>query len=147
MSGDTPILDDAITNNASKNNLPSVHFGYRLLNHLIDITIVYLLIFFFAVLGFFLGLKEHHLSGFAGFIVFYALFVLYYYTTEFYLGRSIGKFITRTTVQTENGEPLTSRNAFIRSISRLVPFEAFSILMSSDMWHDKWSGTRVVKSS
>ena len=32
-----------------------------------------------------------------------------------------------------------------RTFSRFVPFEAFSFLPSPVGWHDRWSGTRVVR--
>jgi uncharacterized RDD family membrane protein YckC len=59
-------------------------------------------------------------------------------------GRTIGKFITGTRVIKTNGEKIGMKQAMIRSLSRLVPFEAISCAIGA-FWHDRWSGTMVVK--
>ncbi|MFT3826462.1 MAG: RDD family protein [Chitinophagaceae bacterium] len=59
-------------------------------------------------------------------------------------GRSLGKLVTRTTVIRDDGAAFTWKDAFLRSLSRVVPFEPFSAL-GGYPWHDKWTHTRVVK--
>lgn len=59
-------------------------------------------------------------------------------------GRSLGKLATGTIVVREDGSPITFRDALIRSLIRLVPFEPFSTL-GGRPWHDKWSHTMVIK--
>ncbi len=87
------------------------------------------------------------------FIVVNAIFgllvtVLYYSLAEGYSGRTLGKLITGTKVVTESGEEATMSDCILRSLSRLVPFEAFSFLGSEPRgWHDRWTKTRVVKAS
>lgn len=58
-------------------------------------------------------------------------------------GQSVGKFITKTKVVSENGHIPTYKTLAIRNMLRLVPFDQFSFF--GDLgWYDKWSNTRVV---
>ena len=59
-------------------------------------------------------------------------------------GRSLGKLITGTVAVREDGTPFTWNDAFLRSLSRIVPFEPFSALGRAP-WHDSWTKTTVVK--
>lgn len=60
-------------------------------------------------------------------------------------GKTIGKYITKTRVVTESGGQPTQSQYFTRSLSRVVPFEAFSFLNDeASGWHDKWSETMVI---
>lgn len=59
-------------------------------------------------------------------------------------GRTIGKFVTGSIAVTEDGNPLTFKTAFLRSICRLIPFNAFSAL-GDRPWHDRFSKTIVIK--
>ena len=60
-------------------------------------------------------------------------------------GRSLGKYLTGTRAVRIDGARFTSRDAFARSLWRVVPFEAFSFF-GSDVsgWHDTKTDTRVV---
>lgn len=74
--------------------------------------------------------------------IFYALLMfLVEFATK---GRSLGKFITGTTVVKEDGSLPTGNDFLKRNFSRIVPFDAFSFLGSRG-WHDSWSDTKVVK--
>lgn len=59
-------------------------------------------------------------------------------------GRSLGKLVTRTQVLKEDGSIITYKDAFLRSLCRIVPFEMFSAL-GGYPWHDRWTKTIVVK--
>lgn len=83
----------------------------------------------------------------AGYIV--ALFNhLVYYTIceSAFKGYTLGKLITGTRAIREDGNEITFKDALLRSLSRLVPFEPFSIWFGSGLWHDTWTKTRVIKS-
>ncbi len=71
---------------------------------------------------------------------------LIYYTLceKLFKGYTLGKLISGTRAIRQDGGELTFRNAFLRSLSRLVPFEVFSGF-SELTWHDQWTGTMVVK--
>ena len=73
----------------------------------------------------------------------YGLLVLYYFVSEMLLQRTIGKFATNTIVIDEYGNKPSNKAIFIRSISRLIPFEPLSCLGERG-WHDTISKTFVV---
>jgi uncharacterized RDD family membrane protein YckC len=134
---------------------PSAGQGKRFLNFLIDRVAVMGIFFVLAVV---LGLLEGMgiLRGGVAFfekmssledILYTALASIVYYTCfEGLFGRSLGKLITGTKVVTVSGAALTFGDALLRSLSRVVPFDAFSFLGSGvdSGWHDRWTGTRVV---
>lgn len=60
-------------------------------------------------------------------------------------GKTIGKWITQTRAVNEDGTPINFKTAFLRALSRSVPFEAFSALGSPCYpWHDRWTRTLVI---
>lgn len=72
----------------------------------------------------------------------------YYVAMEGLFGITLGKLLTGTCVVDERGHPIVFRHALLRSVCRLIPFDAFSVLMSDDSrirgWHDSLAGTYVV---
>jgi uncharacterized RDD family membrane protein YckC len=74
------------------------------------------------------------------------LYFVYYTLIEGLTGgKSIGKYITRTRVVMQNGDKPAFSTFAVRSVCRIVPFEAFSFLGSKATgWHDDWSKTRVI---
>lgn len=72
---------------------------------------------------------------------------LVYYTIceKAFKGYTLGKLITGTRAIREDGNELTIKDALLRSLSRMVPFEAFSAF-GGYPWHDSWTKTRVIKS-
>lgn len=75
----------------------------------------------------------------------------YYTLMEGLLGLTVGKWLTGTRVVDEGGGAPTWRQAALRSLARLIPFEPFSLLFSEDGiargWHDRLPRTRVVMRS
>jgi uncharacterized RDD family membrane protein YckC len=71
---------------------------------------------------------------------------LFYYTIceKLFKGITLGKLITGTKAIREDGGDLTFRDALMRSLSRIVPFEPFSAF-NGHPWHDQWTKTMVVK--
>jgi len=71
---------------------------------------------------------------------------LVYYTLceKLFKGQTLGKLITKTRAIRNDGEDLTFKDALLRTLSRLVPFEVFSALGEAP-WHDTWTNTMVVK--
>lgn len=60
-------------------------------------------------------------------------------------GRSIGKLITKTkVVKNEDASSITFKEAFLRSLCRIVPFEVLSGF-GGYPWHDRWTNTAVIK--
>ncbi len=74
------------------------------------------------------------------------LFPFLYFVCEYFWQKTPGKFLTKTIVIDEYGNKPDVGSLLLRSLVRLVPFEAFSCLGDpSRGWHDKWSNTYVVK--
>lgn len=124
--------------------------GQRFVNYLIDLIVFYVLMF---IVGIFIGIAA--VAGVAStesiaitiltYVFAIALFLLYYTLLEGSKGKTLGKLVTKTKVVTEDGSPMTYSKAFLRSLSRLVPFEPLSVFFGLKMWHDQWTNTMVIK--
>ncbi|MEI9809494.1 MAG: RDD family protein [Bacteroidota bacterium] len=83
------------------------------------------------------------------FVLGYAIAIfnyLVYYTIceKAFKGYTLGKLITGTKAIREDGGELTFKDALLRSLCRLVPFEAFSGF-GDKPWHDAWTKTQVIQ--
>lgn len=72
-------------------------------------------------------------------------YVLYTSVFEIAFNKTPAKFITKTHVVTDTGEKPTPLNIIGRNLCRIIPFDALSFLFGSSGWHDKFSGTKVIK--
>lgn len=70
---------------------------------------------------------------------------IYYFVFERVFQFSPAKLFSETRVVKNDGATLGFKTAFVRTISRFVPFEAFSFIFVRVGWHDNWSDTAVVK--
>ncbi len=78
-------------------------------------------------------------------LVGYLNYIVYYTICEkLFKGYTLGKLITGTRAIRQDGKELTFKNALLRSLSRLVPFEVFSGF-NTLTWHDSWTNTMVIK--
>jgi len=69
----------------------------------------------------------------------------YYFLFESFNGRTIGKYITKTTVVDKEGGKPVVKMIFIRTICRLIPFEPLSYLGEGNLgWHDTLSKTTTI---
>lgn len=124
--------------------------GQRFVNYIIDLIIFYVLMF---IVGIFIGIAA--VAGVAStesiaitiltYVFAIAFFLLYYTLLEGSKGKTLGKLVSKTKVVTEDGTPMTYSKAFVRSLSRLVPFEPLSVFFGLKMWHDQWTNTMVIK--
>ncbi len=81
-----------------------------------------------------------------GYIIAIFNYIIYYTICEkAFRGYTLGKLITGTKAIREDGNELTFKDAILRILSRLVPFEAFSGF-GFQPWHDSWTQTVVIKS-
>jgi len=77
-------------------------------------------------------------------LVGYLNYIVYYTICEkLFQGKTLGKLITGTKAIREDGQPLTFKDAILRSLVRIVPFEVFSGF--GVPWHDSWTRTTVVR--
>ena len=72
----------------------------------------------------------------------------YYVFFEVCFAKTIGKYITRTSVVDEFGKKPKFKNILLRTFCRLIPFEPLSFFGEpGKSWHDSISKTYVVKGS
>ena len=127
--------------------------GQRFANHLIDMILYYLIIFLIflfigTIIPSFLADDEDIGVTIMTYVIIYIVVISYFTIMELMTGKTVGKMVTGTKVIREDGMKLTLRDCFIRSICRLIPFEAFSGFSSSGvMWHDSIAKTYVVKNN
>ena len=128
--------------------------GKRFANHIIDTIFLYIIFFIVGVLygtvkvmndpTFFDEVGEgnivlQYLLAFIALIIYYSIF-------EALTGRSPAKHITKTKVIDQNGEKPDLATIIVRSLCRVIPFDALSFLFSEygGGWHDRLSKTIVV---
>jgi uncharacterized RDD family membrane protein YckC len=135
--GEAPLAAEAMY-------LTGASAGARLLNLIIDSIACRILLF---LCGTMLPReRDPLLAGAESFVLSIALTVGYYLVLEGATGRTLGKIITGTRVVNAQGGSPRFAQILGRSFTRLVPFEGLSFLGSSTSgWHDKWSGTVVIK--
>src|SRR4051812_21813837 len=120
-------------------NTESASVGQRFVNYLIDVIILYVIIFLIGIVAFSASaasgsdiqnnvLVSQDSSAILFQYLFWIVVIVAFYTifegaTK---GRTVGKFITGTKVVMEDGSNITWKQAFVRSLCRLVPFEPFS---------------------
>jgi len=81
--------------------------------------------------------------GFIFVLIYLTYIFAYYCLMEYYLGRTLAKYITGTKVISIDGKKPTFMQILGRTFSRVVPFDALSFL-GENGWHDSWSETRVI---
>ena len=118
--------------------------GTRFGNHIIDnIAVIIIVILHAFVLDGLLHIIPEDGSPWLG-LYFFVLYFGYHFLLEFFFGRTIGKFITKTKVVDINGDKPNTKTLFIRNICRLIPLDNFSFLFGEDGWHDSISETQVI---
>jgi uncharacterized RDD family membrane protein YckC len=117
--------------------------GARFANFIIDTVVIQVLTFVIAVAAAVGGVV---LDGPITYVFTFGAVLIYYIGFELLGGRTVGKLITGTRVVNEQGGPPRLAQILGRTVARFVPFEPFSFLGdSSGGWHDRWSGTQVIK--
>jgi uncharacterized RDD family membrane protein YckC len=129
--------------------------GDRFINCILDFIFILAAIFVFTLLIIIIGNIFHwdmyriwkEIASHIGIPGVYFCFAMFYYLLfEGLFGRSIAKFITGSIVVNENGKKPSFGFICIRTLCRLIPFDALSFLSKSgDIWHDSLSKTYVVE--
>ncbi len=78
------------------------------------------------------------------FLSFINLLVYYFLFEGLTKGLTVGKLITGTRAVTEDITTITWRDAFVRTLCRMIPFDPISVLAGFPL-HDRLSRTYVVK--
>lgn len=70
----------------------------------------------------------------------------YYISMEYFLGKTVGKYLTGSRVVNQDGSRITLRTAILRFLCRFIPFEFLSLALGYDAkaWHDTLTKTLVV---
>lgn len=134
--------------------------GKRFLNFIVDWIIFYMLLMaFFFVFGIVFSLMSNddlwldqfineleNMNPLLDRLLTAIIFMILYMISEILLkGRTIGKYITQTKVVMEDGSLPKASDIVLRSLCRLIPFNAFSFLGAEGRgWHDSVSNTYVV---
>ena len=126
----------------------------RFVHWLIDRVIVVGIIFLAMIVAGIVGGDEalawaERLTWWQDQLIGFGAIIVYYTLMEGLTGTTLGKLLTGTRVVDESGRKATFRQALLRSVTRVVPFEAFSVLLADEEdprgWHDRWPRTRVVR--
>ncbi|MCU7618096.1 RDD family protein [Chryseobacterium sp. PBS4-4] len=130
--------------------------GIRFANFIIDRIVIYIIFFLFGAFSllvyeifnieFFLNItnKMATASRLQDILITTAVYLLYVFLMEYFTkGRTVGKYITGTKVMSLDGSNPTFQEYLIRTVSRIVPFDALSFF-GENGWHDTWSDTRVI---
>ena len=127
-------------------NLQQASTGKRFANYLIDLVVFYIfaiLLYATLVRAGVLSLDLNPLVDRLLTLICYGFFMGFY--EGIFRGRTLGKLITSTKAVNEDGTRISFSTAFVRGLSRAVPFETFSAFGDpSYPWHDRWTRTYVV---
>jgi uncharacterized RDD family membrane protein YckC len=115
----------------------------RLANYIIDKIIIQVLYYLSIIcLQFIPGLMRE--TNWIIIPFYFGIHGAYYILLEYLNGKTIGKYITDTSVLHESGKNPSLKNIIIRSLCRHIPFEGFSYIGGTAGWHDLVSKTTVV---
>ena len=128
--------------------------GLRFLNFIIDyVSIILLTMLFFGFIAIVIVIinpesdiiyQLENINPLIDRVITAFFYVLLIFLSEFLTkGRSLGKFITGTKVVMIDGSTPTTKDYFMRSICRIIPFDVLTFL-GENGWHDKISNTTIV---
>ncbi|MAW94434.1 MULTISPECIES: RDD family protein [unclassified Leeuwenhoekiella] len=80
-----------------------------------------------------------------GYFMMFLIFMAYYVVGEFYFQKTAGKYVTKTIVVTTDGKKPDAGTIIIRTLCRLIPFDRLSFLILKSGFHDRFSGTTVIR--
>lgn len=125
----------------------------RFFNYLIDLVVYTLLVFLKTLAAYFVwgeqGIAWGETHPFLDLLLNLTIMTAYYTVMEGAFGFTIGKLVTDTRTVDEYGRTPGFGRALKRSLARLIPFEAFSLLFADDSdargWHDTMAKTYVIR--
>ena len=122
--------------------------GRRFGTMLVDMVLYYLACMIVGVVVV-LAFGESAIEGGRSYLFSIPVFFGYYGGFEGLFGRTPGKFVFGTRVVSNSGGAPSFGQAFGRTLSRMIPFEAFSFLFATDGeivgWHDSIANTKVIR--
>ena len=128
--------------------------GKRFAHYIIDLipqyAVSYALAYLFFYIGEFTGnytLNDYwnNMTVLEDYAFSYGLLLSYFFLMEGFTLRTLGKYATNTKVVMQDGSTPTRQDILIRSLCRIIPFDALSFLGTNGKgWHDSISKTYVV---
>jgi hypothetical protein len=85
---------------------------------------------------------RHELPGYSLQLIIFVVWFFYYFLSEAIFHQTLGKMATKSCV-VSNGIHLSTGRILLRTLCRLIPFNAWSFLFRAN-WHDTVSSTAVV---
>lgn len=147
-----PVDEDNMPPDQLNYKIPIVSRTHRFVHYLVDSLVIFVLTMFmiqvFSIGGYYMTYEFGPLK--VNFNNWNRVLIsgLYYVLFEFYLHKSLGKFVTKTIVVDEQGQFLSLKKTIIRTLCRLIPFEGFSCLLNPSIgWHDQISKSFVIYES
>lgn len=142
--------EEYLANRLVRTVAPGPRFGHFIIDLIAFQIVIYLIEYALAMLlvlsnfSIILNLSVSLIS----LILLLLIYPTLYATCEMIWQKTPGKFLTKTIVIDEYGNKPEALAIILRSLIRVVPFEAFSCLGDkynrSHAWHDRWSNTWVV---
>jgi uncharacterized RDD family membrane protein YckC len=124
-------------------DLQSASTGKRFANYLIDLACFYIFIIIFFAILIAQGIISTGMNSILDRLITLLCYGIFMGLVEaIFKGKTLGKVCTRTRAVNEDGSPISAKTAFLRGLSRAVPFEAFSAF--GYPWHDRWTNTIVI---
>jgi uncharacterized RDD family membrane protein YckC len=125
--------------------------GVRAINMIVDMISFFILWLLFSLGLMLLGFNQTYVDEkgeqipLIPMIIIVPTFWGYYILSEFLFQRTLGKLLTKTKVVAKTGAKPTFGQILGRTLSRSIPFEYLSFLVSVNGIHDRLSGTRVIR--
>jgi uncharacterized RDD family membrane protein YckC len=134
----------------------SVGAGKRLVNLLLD-TLFYEMIMYVIIgplqrflFGEFIN-EQLEYGCLLSLTISFTILFLYYFISETFFQKTLGKLITKTKVINDDGTKASYSAIAKRTLIRFLPFDSISFYTGKDeenkgtWWHDRWSRTRVTR--
>lgn len=142
------VKDDLRAQIKAKQNFDAKKVGAstRLINFIIDtIAIVILTMIFTYIIALFTNPADQDYMTILIFFMYIPGSFVYYVFMETKFQKTIGKFITKTTVVNKNGTRPELGEIISRTLCRYIPFDRISFLFSPNGFHDRLTNTTVIK--
>jgi uncharacterized RDD family membrane protein YckC len=117
----------------------------RFVHFIIDLLvwfIIWLIVTFILTLPLY---KNMEIATLIGYVTLFLTFIGYYYIMEVNWQKTVAKFITKTKVVTNSGNKPNKGDILARTFCRLIPLDRISFLFTRNGFHDRLSGTRIIK--
>lgn len=118
----------------------------RFINFIVDTIAFFIVAIILSyILDLFVSTTDQSVMTMVAYLMFAIGFFGYYVFMETKYQKTIGKFITKTTVVTKDGSKPEVGDIVRRTFCRLLPFDRVSFLFTQNGFHDRLSNTTIIK--